>query len=893
MAITAQALSPRRTESNSKLIKEIGSIKKTVVNIEKFLSSNKTTKKIEAKILKIPTRSLDNKKDKINSPINTKNFGIRDSINRFLFFMFLGKVFPLVTQYASKFKIVSSVFSEVFKFSSIFTGNFFKGLVNTIEFGYKVADKTKNLLNQITKFKYVKQFDDIESGLKTFINGAIIAGGILATAGFIPKNLVKNPFKFNLKNIAKGVTSKGFRMRALNVLSKGKFGKVFSRIPILGGLIDFIISIASGESVGRSAAKAVGASLGAALGTLIPIPIAGSILGGILGDVVGGAVYDTVTSYFSKPKIKKHKSGGIITRNGVPINTKIRRTISPKISKKLQIKKLAQTKTYAGKDVGGETKISKLFNDDKDLSKRSALRSLKTTSKLLKTIPMFGGLMGASVDIAMGQKPDPNVYKTFIDNFNALIQNHSNEETVKSVSNIRTSIMSMASGGIVPRTLAVTPKINPENLGQVISSTFSTILNQKSQEIFQSIIKEISLKSPIMNPQGGDLPEFNESGGQYETEPGIQKDIYDYLISKGLSDIHALGIMANIFRESTFRISIVNEIGAAGLFQWLNDRRTKMTAAVPNWTTNWKGQIDYALKEDYGPKYLKNKYSSPQEAADDWMRRWERPEKIVQTSTGPKVHREYLSKILSKLKNGGLESKITNIDKKTLDKLGFGIGEGLGVDRGAGRKHGGRDIRIAEGTPIRALSDGQIVDSGIEQPRGTGWGEFIVFKDNKGIYHLFAHLSRRGRVGRVKKGDVIANTGSTGHSTGPHLHWEAGTGWNGRIQNRFEPLDRYSAYSPFLTKSDSESKPETKNVGGTIYKKLQNGKWQSDSSSPEIISDEDMRIRLKEQEKNRLKSYANPNTSSDKIAKYTTYNLPEDKIILARQMIFIETPVMI
>lgn len=116
------------------------------------------------------------------------------------------------------------------------------------------------------------------------------------------------------------------------------------------------------------------------------------------------------------------------------------------------------------------------------------------------------------------------------------------------------------------------------------------------------------------------------------------------------------------------------------------------------------------------------------------------------------------------------------------------------------RTHGGSDLAVALGTPLRAISNGVIVDSDFER----GWGNFLVMKDNLGIYHLYGHMqSGYKRGGAVQKGEVIGKVGMSGHTTGPHLHWEAGTGWNGGgITGKFDPLNKYSKYAPFNTTSE-------------------------------------------------------------------------------------------
>jgi murein DD-endopeptidase MepM/ murein hydrolase activator NlpD len=125
------------------------------------------------------------------------------------------------------------------------------------------------------------------------------------------------------------------------------------------------------------------------------------------------------------------------------------------------------------------------------------------------------------------------------------------------------------------------------------------------------------------------------------------------------------------------------------------------------------------------------------------------------------------------------------------------------------RNHGGTDIAANSGTPLRAISDGEIVDS---DSLNGGWGNFLVFKDNQNIHHLYGHmLGGYKRGGPVKKGDIIGKVGSTGDSSGPHLHWETGTGWNGGvITGKFDPLSKFKMEQPFFTKREEKKEDKPK-----------------------------------------------------------------------------------
>ena len=124
------------------------------------------------------------------------------------------------------------------------------------------------------------------------------------------------------------------------------------------------------------------------------------------------------------------------------------------------------------------------------------------------------------------------------------------------------------------------------------------------------------------------------------------------------------------------------------------------------------------------------------------------------------------------------------------------------------RPHLGTDIAAPTGTPLVAVSDGYIIDYGDlsrnDTKRGEpgGWGNFIVYQDSRGLYHLYAHLNTiTKKSGRVKQGEQIATVGNTGRSSNPHLHWEVGTGWTGsQMQGTMDPLSYYSVMSPFALK---------------------------------------------------------------------------------------------
>jgi murein DD-endopeptidase MepM/ murein hydrolase activator NlpD len=112
------------------------------------------------------------------------------------------------------------------------------------------------------------------------------------------------------------------------------------------------------------------------------------------------------------------------------------------------------------------------------------------------------------------------------------------------------------------------------------------------------------------------------------------------------------------------------------------------------------------------------------------------------------------------------------------------VTDGFGLRRnpfsGEGREvHEGLDIAVDFGTPVNTTADGLVVWAAPH----AGYGNLVVVYHSNGITTRYGHLSRitveAGQ--RVKRGDQLGHAGSTGRSTGPHVHYE--------IRENDQPVD--------------------------------------------------------------------------------------------------------
>lgn len=114
---------------------------------------------------------------------------------------------------------------------------------------------------------------------------------------------------------------------------------------------------------------------------------------------------------------------------------------------------------------------------------------------------------------------------------------------------------------------------------------------------------------------------------------------------------------------------------------------------------------------------------------------------------------------------------IQPVSDKTLDHVASGFGYRIDPIYKTPKMHTGLDFAAAMGTPIYATANGVVEDASFDE---GGYGNHVILNHGYGYETLYGHMVRikvrRGE--KIKRGQVIGWVGSTGKSTGPHVHYE-------------------------------------------------------------------------------------------------------------------------
>ena len=539
----------------SSLLKELLIIKNKTSNIEKILKNNLNLQKANDKILRkgIENTRFAKKEKKLEEKKDTKDkkeskgvlpqLGIFDRINRFITFTFLGWLTNKFFKYLPQILEFTKKIGPVVNFFETLSGNIFKGFVDFIDFGYDAYDKVRDFTKTLGGEPFQKAFDDFSKNLNTFVNLAIVAG--MAATGGTDFGLgkggkpgtpsrpgqgarprvttsgggaagrpdIRNPLRGGPRVTTSGGGAAGTpnirnplrsgpRVTTSGGSAAGRFAGIGGRIPIIGGLVSFIINILSGEPVGRAAAKAVGFSIGSALGTFVPVPFVGTILGGMLGDIVGGALYDTLVS--NKPEKReikaKSKGGQVTSRGGKKVGGAVARTL------KIKRRSISPPKAQPirpGESVGGKKKFQSMFPEPKGEQIGKSMNPygfVTNTANEFSNIGIIGALSTVFTKPLLGQLPTKQDYRNFGLAINAWINNAILKGTLKG-----NLVKGFADGGIIDNNMT-------RDISSWAEKSLEEMIKDKVTKAINDLRKNLGLE-PLSGTGEGTPGDFGEGFG--------------------------------------------------------------------------------------------------------------------------------------------------------------------------------------------------------------------------------------------------------------------------------------------------------------------------------------------------------------------------------------------
>ncbi|KLI64770.1 peptidoglycan DD-metalloendopeptidase family protein [Aurantiacibacter marinus] len=176
-------------------------------------------------------------------------------------------------------------------------------------------------------------------------------------------------------------------------------------------------------------------------------------------------------------------------------------------------------------------------------------------------------------------------------------------------------------------------------------------------------------------------------------------------------------------------------------------------------------------------------------------------------SIDPRFERLGLSLARMSALERGLDS-IPQVMPADINSISSGFGFRRDPFTGGGAMHSGLDFRAPHGAPIHAAAAGTVTFSGWR----SGYGQTVEITHGSGMVTRYAHMSRFStRAGaEVAAGEVIGAIGSTGRSTGPHLHFEVRI--NGRAVN---PRPFLETAPHVLEEARAEFAPNANTSGST------------------------------------------------------------------------------
>jgi hypothetical protein len=481
----------------------------------------------------------------------------------------------------------------------------------------KYGDSAAKLYDlEIAKGKNSKQaINNIES--RYIKKGRIIPqrmtgslGGTNAGSNVFGRGFARAPQRLAIK----GLTATLGKGGAKAVL---KFVKpLVSKIPIIGGLIEFGLSWALGEPIGKAAFRGIGSVLVGAIGTAIGGPI-GAFLGAWAGGEAGGALYDMFFGgkkpQQQKGQVAKAAGGGKpTTRGGRLVSGPARRTLKKK--KKTRTLSFTPRKIKPGASVGGEEKVRSVFPNpekawwdpfglfagkqpeekpEKPKEKQSNPQEfLVDSNDTLGRSNFFGPFFTLAIKSVLGQKPDQLDYKNAGKGLNSWVN-----------TTFKSGTFGFAGGGEVD----TSEFFSGEDYTNVIAKSVEDSVSKEVETTIRNLSKELSLR-PVgkeemiqknISPDEGvdQKPDPNLDVGPGGTVTGGNADFWTLVAISRMEDSDPQGsadvaqsiynrVASGIYGGKTIKEIVLRQ----GQYEptWKYPRRGKTGVPNPEW---------YAIKD--------------------------------------------------------------------------------------------------------------------------------------------------------------------------------------------------------------------------------------------------------------------------------------------------------
>ena len=446
-----------------------------------------------------------------------------DRIKQFLMNVLGGYLLYRLVEFAPLLKPVFVGLVGIGEWLINFGGKILNGLVTFIDWGYKAYDWTRGQVANIFGEDAAKGFDSIASNLTTLLNGAVIAamtaikvaegvnkqvaktaaaGGKVAAgvaARGAGRTITRTALRIGGKKLARTAAVKGTQKLVSGAVSIIK--PLVKRVPIIGGIIEFVLSMIAGDPVGKAAFRGVGSGLGmwlgGALGTILGPGIGtwiGGALGGAAGAELGGLLYDTIFKE-KEPQpaeIQGRQEGGQIK----PLDTPKQRVVKPNYAK-------------------GEQKVSPIKTDD-EKSKFSG------PTKAFSQIDYFGPVLATATKVLAGDDPSQSDYKSIGAGFNNLLLKGFQDGKLKS-----NLAIAYKDGGIVSADSLKDSSVASSNFVEWVGNTFKGLFAKNKANIEESKKEETTTEkkkgattieeflTQTIESMAGISPQVMEEGSTY------------------------------------------------------------------------------------------------------------------------------------------------------------------------------------------------------------------------------------------------------------------------------------------------------------------------------------------------------------------------------------------